>query len=922
MRKTLYLIDGSAMLFRSHFAFIKNPLVNSQGQHTSAIFGTVNSFLHFVEKMAPENIVVSFDRKAPTFRHELSEAYKANRPPMPEELVTQIEPLHEFFRLIGLPEISLDGYEADDVLATLAEHFKDTHDIVFVTGDKDYSQLLEERVSIFDPGKDVSMDADAVFEKFGVWPRQFIDYLALVGDTSDNIPGVYGIGPKGAQKLLQEYDNLASIYEHLEEIKPNLRKKLETNRENAFLSQKLAAIVRDVPLDFPSESQTRFESGNLSKAADFLAKFELNTLKRRIENRFGKSATLEAKPLDKYEDEQLVQSDIFSNGEQAQISPTPALEFKAILAEADNFPALLVQLNDVQAVALDTETDSLDPISAKLVGISVCTNSDEAWYLPLGHKDAQNLPLEGTLDGLRRALAGKTIIGHNLKFDLMVLKNAGWELDNPIWDTMLAAYIADPGENRFSLDDCALRELGHTMIPISALLDKKETPSFDLVEVEKARDYAAEDAWATFQLAPIYRKRLSDTHLIELYDDIELPLLPVLQRMEENGVKLDTEVLEQISRNIQSELEGIAKAIYSYAGYEFNINSTQQLAKLLFEEKKLPPGKKTKSGFSTDNSVLEELAGDYEIADTLIQYRGLTKLDSTYASALPRLVNPVTGRVHSSFNQTVASTGRLSSSNPNLQNIPVRTELGRSIRKAFVASDADWAIMAADYSQIELRLLALFSRDEVLLDAFRHNLDIHRQTASIITGKPLQEVSAQERNQAKTINFGLLYGMGQKKLSRELGISQADAKSMIHNYFERFPSIQAYISQSKAEARLHMYAQTIFGRRLYLKNLNSANAGLRAEAERVAVNMPIQGSAADLIKIAMIRIHTRVKDDPRIRMILQVHDELVFEVRRDFLDEAQNLVRSEMEGALPEQWSSIVALKTDIGIGDNWFEAH
>ena len=919
MEKTLYLIDGTAMLYRSHFAFIKNPLVNSQGQHTSAIFGTVNSFLHFVEQKEPEYIAVSFDRKAPTFRHEMSEDYKANRPPMPQELVSQLEPVHEFFRLIGLPEISLDGYEADDVLATLAERFKGTHRIVFVTGDKDYSQLLEDGVGIFDPAKDLNMDSEAVFAKFGVWPHQFIDYLALVGDASDNIPGVRGIGPKGAEKLLQEYGDLDSIYAHLEEMKPNMRQKLEENRDNAFLSRELATIVRDVPLAFPAVEETRFDAANLCQATELMEKYELHTLKRRIENRFGKKAA--AKPVDTHTDEGLVQSDIFG-GEEGATMPEIELKFNAILADKENLPALLEQLKSAESVALDTETDSLDPISAKLVGISLCVKEDEAWYLPLGHKDAENLPLEETLTRLRQALAGKSIIGHNLKFDLMVLKNAGWDLDNPIWDTMLAAYILDPGENRFSLDNCVLRELGHTMIPISALLDKKEVTSFDLVELEKARDYAAEDAWATFRLAPLYRRRLSDTQLLELYDNIELPLLPVLQRMEENGVKLDTEVLAGISQNIQSELQGLEKKIHDYAGYEFNINSTQQLAKVLFQEKKLPPGKKTKSGFSTDNSVLEELAGDYEIADTLIQYRALAKLDSTYAGALPKLINPATGRIHSSFNQTVASTGRLSSSNPNLQNIPVRTDLGRSIRKAFVASSEDWMIMAADYSQIELRLLALFSRDEVLLDAFRHEVDIHRQTASIITGKPLQEVSAQDRHQAKTINFGLLYGMGQKKLSRELGISQPEAKAMIQNYFERFPSIQAYISQSKAEARLHLYAQTIFGRRLYLKNLNSVNAGLRSEAERVAVNMPIQGSAADLIKIAMIRIHAQLKDEARIRMILQVHDELVFEVRRDFLDEAKELVRREMEGALPEKWSSIVALKTDIGVSNNWFEAH
>jgi DNA polymerase-1 len=556
------------------------------------------------------------------------------------------------------------------------------------------------------------------------------------------------------------------------------------------------------------------------------------------------------------------------------------------------------------------------------VGISLCVAADEAWYLPVGHKMHDNLPWGPTWLALKGVLAGKLIVGHNLKYDLEVLGRHGWEIENPIWDTMLAAYILDPGTNQYSLDTCAAAELQHTMIPISSLLDKKDKTSFDLVDVQAACAYSAEDAWAVFLLFPIYQKRLSDTGLQDLYEHIELPLLPVLRRMEENGVNLDTAMLREISANINRELKTLTEAIYAEAGYEFNINSTQQLAKLLFEEKKIPAGKKTKSGYSTDNTVLEELAGDYQIVDKVINYRMLTKLESTYVGALPKLINPDTGRIHSSFNQTVTSTGRLSSSNPNLQNIPIRTELGRSIRKAFIAGDPGWQIMAADYSQIELRLLALFSQDEALIDAFRNDLDIHRQTAAIITGKDLEAISSEERRRAKVINFGLLYGMGQKKLSRELGIPVSDAKDLIKHYFERFPSIGAYINESKVEARRQRFCETIFGRKLYLKNINSSNQGLRSEAERVAVNMPIQGTAADLIKIAMIDIHSRIRDNLRIRMILQVHDELVFEVRRDFLPEAEKLVRTSMEGALPEKYRETVALKTDIAWGDSWFDAH
>ncbi len=917
MRNTLYLIDGTALLYRSHYAFIGKPLVNSRGENTSAIFGVVNSFLHILERKQAQHIVVSFDRKAPTFRHELSEDYKANRPPMPEDLVAQIEPVREFFRLIGLPEISLDGFEADDVLATLAERFKAEFDIVFVTSDKDYSQLVEDGVSIFDPAKDLSYDREAVFAKFGVYPEQFVDYLALVGDASDNIPGVKGIGPKGAEALLQDFGSLAGIYSRLEEVPSKYRAKLEADRDSAFLSQRLAAIIRDVPLALPTLDQLRFDAAKLAHAADFLAHNEMPVLKRRIENRFAVLSA--AAPI--IEPEELVQADIFASEAPSENVPARQ-EFSALLADRDKLTRLLREIAAADLVSLDTETDSLEPMQASLVGISLCLKDGEAWYLPLAHKGYDNLPLQPTLATLKQALTGKTIIGHNLKYDLIVLRRHGWVLENPIWDTMLAAYVLDPGTNQYSLDACALAELRHEMIPISSVLDKKERPSFDFVDVRAACDYSAEDAWAAFRLQPIYAKRLADTGLRNLYERIELPLIPVLQRMEENGVSIDEARLGEISRNINLELKALTDEIYTYAGYEFNLNSTQQLAKLLFEEKKIPAGKKTKSGWSTDNSVLEELAGDYEIADILIQYRMLAKLESTYVGALPKLVNPDTGRIHSSFNQTIASTGRLSSSNPNLQNIPIRTDLGRSVRKAFIAADPEWAIMSADYSQIELRLLALFSRDEALLEAFRNDLDIHRQTAAIITGKALEAVTSEERRRAKVINFGLLYGMGQKKLSRELGIPLESAKEMIRHYFERFPSISAYINDSKAEARLHRYCQTIFGRRLYLRNINSANQGLRAEAERVAVNMPIQGTAADLIKIAMIDIHDRCKDDPRVRMILQVHDELVFEVRRDYLPEAESLVRSAMENALPGQYRQVVALKTEIAAGDNWFEAH
>jgi len=925
MKPTLYLIDGTALLYRAYYAFIKNPLINSKRQNTSAIFGVVSTFLHLLEKKDPQNILISFDRKAPTFRHGISDTYKANRPPMPEDLISQVEPVKEFFSLIGMPEISLDGYEADDVLGTLARHYCGGYDIVLVTSDKDYSQLVEGNIIIFDPAKDITLDRAGVFQRFGVYPEQFVDYLALVGDSSDNIPGVKGIGPKGAVKLLSEFGSLDGIYSALERVPEKTRNLLINDKDNAYLSQQLARIVQDVPVDFPPTNGLLFHRKDLAGALELLTQYELLALKRSLENRFiPKDSAPEPTPAPLEEH----QADIFSNPAEESLPLLPSeakgLPFEAILVDNAMLPKLLDTLRSAPHVSIDTETDSTDPMRAALVGISLCVDAAKAWYLPLAHQMHPNLPLRETIRSLSIALEGKLLLGHNLKYDLIVLKRHGWDIVNPIFDTMLAAYILDPGTNQYSLDACSLAELNRRMIPISELIGAKSSSqiTFDLVDVAKACEYSAEDAWTVFMLHPVYAKRLLDTGLDTLFHQMELPLIRVLQRMEENGVAVDTSVLHEISHAINLELKTITEAIYSFAGYQFNLNSTQQLAKLLFQEHGIQPRRKTKSGFSTDNAVLEELAEDHEIAATLIQYRMLSKLESTYVGALPKLVNPDTGRIHSSFNQTIASTGRLSSSNPNLQNIPIRTELGRSIRKAFVAKDQRWIILAADYSQIELRLLALMSRDEVLLKAFREGMDIHRQTAAGITGKSPEDVSLEERRRAKVINFGLLYGMGQKKLSRELGISLAQAKDMIRAYFDRFPSIRDYIRSSIELARGLHYCQTLFGRKLYLRNINSQNNGLKSEAERVAVNMPIQGTAADLIKIAMRDIHATIKDDTSIRMILQVHDELVFEVLEERLADAKQVIRDAMENALPAEFREIVRLRADIGTGANWYEAH
>ena len=925
-RETLYLIDGTALLYRAYFAFIRNPLINSKGQNTGAIFGVISSFMHFNSKHLPRHILISFDRKAPTFRHEISEAYKANRPPMPDDLVSQIEPVKEFFSRIGLPEIGMDGYEADDVLGTLARHFAPQYDILIVSGDKDYSQLVDDQIKLYDPMKDVIIDANAVRDKFGVLPQQFIDYLALVGDSSDNIPGVKGIGAKYAADLLQKYDSLDGIYQNLDSISGKLKDKLSIDKDNAYLSYELATINCTSPIPLPNPEAFVFDPLQMMEAIPLLEEYEVLSLKRSIESycksQKDKQIATTPEPIIEPENE-LQQADIFATEEVKPLPIVETLPFEAITATSENLPELWDALARAETVSIDCETDNIDPMLANLVGMSLCTSENRAWYLPLAHQMSENLAWEELKPLLAKALSSKLLLGHNIKYDLIVFERHGLILEQDIFDTMLAAYLLDPGTNQYSLDACSHRELQHRAIPISALIGSgKNQITFDLTDLKEATRYAAEDAWMVLKLYPIYLKRLQDSKLLSLYQSLELPLIPVLMRMEMHGVLVDEPALAELAKLINQELFILTEKIYAIAGYQFNINSTQQLAKLLFEDLQIKALKKTKTGVSTDNSVLEELADEHEIASLLINYRQMSKLLSTYVNTLPKLINPHSGRIHTSFNQTIASTGRLSSSNPNLQNIPIRTEIGRQIRKAFVAPHQDWQILSADYSQIELRLLALMSEDEVLLSAFAKGVDIHKQTMAFIKGIAPEDVSPEDRRAAKAINFGILYGMGAQKLSRELGITLAAAKQIIADYFARFPTIRNFLDRCVLLARQNHYCETIFGRRLFLPNINSNSPKLKSEAERVAVNMPIQGSAADLIKYAMLDIHKQCKNEKRIKMILQVHDELVFEIHKDFLPEAKSLICNAMQNALPQRYRPLIELKTEVGVGANWLSAH
>ncbi len=901
-KDTLYLIDGTAILYRAYFAFIKNPLINSKGQHTSALFGTINSFLRLLDVSEGKYFAIGFDRKEPTFRVEISSDYKANRPPMPNELVSQLEPIRQFFSLLGMDEYSLPGYEADDVLCTMADRYKDKFNVVLVTGDKDYAQVVSENVGIFDPKKEQFLNPEKVYEKYGVRPDQFVDYLALMGDSADNIPGVKGIGPKTASALLQEYDTLEGIYEHVDEIKGSKQKKLIEFKEDAFTSRKLAKIVLDVPIE-TDEKEFLFAPTDFQKVSDFLDFYEIASLKKKLATVFG----------EKLED--FVKED--------QIKEESEVEFKPILVNTEkSFLEMIDKMVKHEFIAFDTETTGIDAHDCDLVGVAIAFEDGQGCYIPFRHLEADNLDIDKYLPKLVKALKNKILIGHNIKYDLHVLHYEGYDLRNKLFDTMVAAYLLDAGRGGYSLDKCAEIELDYEMMPISELIGKgKNQLTFDRVPLQTACKYSAEDAYVTYLLHKMYCERLENNNLDKLFFEMEMPLISTLLVMEQNGVFCDTDFLSGLEERIEKLREELENNIYEIAGYELNLNSTKQLGKLLFEDMGIPPVKKTKTGYSTDTTVLEKLAHEHEIARHISDYRQLTKLLSTYVTALPKLINSKSGRIHSSFNQTIASTGRLSSTNPNLQNIPIRTEMGREIRKAFHAEEASNMIISADYSQIELRLLAILSKDKEMIKAFSEGIDIHTRTAALIFDIPEEQVSKEQRSQAKTINFGIIYGMGSVKLSQTLNISRKEAKQFIENYFKTFPTIKNWMDEQVKFAKQNEYCETMLGRRLYLPNINKENR-FASDSERVAVNMPIQGSAADIIKVAMNNVQQRLKDDEYIKMIIQVHDELIFEVDTFEIDRAKKLIKEEMEKALPDEYKGIIPLTVDIGEGDNWYEAH
>ncbi|MFZ0132619.1 MAG: DNA polymerase I [Desulfobacterales bacterium] len=887
-RPTLYLIDGSAYIHRAYHAI--RGLSNSKGMPTNAVFGFTRILIKLIQDRSPAYAVMLFDAKGPTFRHDMYRQYKANRPPMPDELAMQIPFIKEVTKGFNLPVIEKAGYEADDLIGTLSRLAEAAgFDVVMVTGDKDFVQLVTASATIWDPMKDEIIDTAAIRAKFDVSPAQMVDVMGLSGDTSDNIPGVPGIGPKTALQLIKAYGSLEALYENIDRVSGKKQKEnLTRYREQAFLSRDLVRIDAGAPVAFEPE-RYRLTEPDADALSQLFQQLEFNQLQQ--------SFARTQKPCKK--------------------------DYRAVLDPS----ALQELVRDVQAagtVAIDTETTSLDPMRAELVGLSLAVRGHQAFYIPCAHtcRDAgKQLERAEVLRILRPVLEDPEIkkIGQNIKYDWIVLANCGITLRGVYFDTMLASYLINPTKRAHNLDQIALDFLNHKTTTFKEVLDKGMT-CFAEVSLAKAVPYACEDADVTLMAQEILDRELAQIGLTDLFHTVEMPLVPVLVRMEQRGLAVDPDKLRELSASCEQRLVHLERAICTLAGEPFNINSPQQMGYILFEKLKLPVQKKTKkrTGYSTDVDVLTTLARVHELPALVLEHRTLSKLKSTYADALVQLINPHTGRIHTSFNQTVTATGRLSSSDPNLQNIPVRTEEGREIRRAFVPSPG-WLMLSADYSQVELRLLAHCSGDERLIQAFKDEEDIHTRTAAEVFQVATAAVTPELRRQAKAINFGIVYGMSPFGLARQLEISQKMAKVYIDNYFARYEGVQRFVERTIREAAASMRTSTLLGRIRLLPDIRSPNAAIRQFAERTAVNTPIQGSAADLIKIAMIRIDAALWERHYdTAMLLSVHDELVFEVPPAELEPVKELIRSIMEGV----WELKVPLKVNMAWGANWAEVH
>lgn len=904
-KKRIFLIDGSGYMFRAYYGTMRQRLSNSKGLPTGGTLAFARMLLKVIRERKPEYVAIAFDRPEPTFRHEIYPAYKGNRDAAPEDLVEQIPYMHRVVEVLRIPLLVQAGAEADDIIGTLAAHAEaEDFEVVLVTADKDFAQLVSENVRIWDPMKDEEMGPAEIEAKWGVPPEKFVDIQALMGDSTDNIPGVPGIGEKTAVALIQQFGGLDQVLASTDEIKrPKQRENIEENVDMARLSRELCTIKRDLELEGDLESCRLGDADIEAGRKLFVEELEFKSI---IEQLPGYSESDAAKD---------------ANEEAAPAAEEEEHDYHTIRAIED-LKSMCAELEKAGRFAFDLETTSLDPMKARIVGLSFSAAARRAFYVPVGHEmmDAgPQLPLEDVLAEVSPLLESTDIekIGQNIKYDIAVLKEAGYEVRGPLFDTMLASYLLLSSRRSHGMDHLAQEYFGVTTIKYADLCGKgaKEIP-FSHVPVEAAAPYACQDADITFRLATEMSPQLEKDGLMDLFEELEVPLLRVLLDMERAGIRLDREFLRNMGKELEARLDQMTSDIYGLAGEEFNINSTKQLRVILFEKLNLPVIKKTKTGPSTDIDTLERLAPQHPLPHEILNFRQLSKLKSTYVDTLPELVNVRTGRIHARFNQTVAATGRLSGSDPNLQNIPIRTDLGRQIRRAFLPEEG-WKLLSADYSQIELRVLAHFTNDPALVDAFGKGEDIHATTASAVYGVPLDGVDSEMRRVAKAVNFGIIYGQGAFGLSQTIGIPQSEARSFIDTYFERFAAVPAFVDETIEEGRASGYVSTIMGRRRYLPDLNSRNRNAKNAAERTAVNSVIQGSAADIIKFAMIAIADRLKREEReARMLVQVHDELLFEIPPAEIEAVAALVAEEMRGAMPLH----VPLDVDVSTGGNWGE--
>lgn len=916
----LILVDGSSYLYRAFHAF--PPLTNSKGEPTGAMYGVLNMLKSLLTQFKPTHIAVVFDAKGKTFRDDLFAEYKSHRPPMPDDLRAQIEPLHAMVKAMGLPLLVISGVEADDVIGTLAKQAEaQGRNVLISTGDKDMAQLVTPNVTLINTMNNSILGPDEVCTKYGIPPELIIDFLALMGDSSDNIPGVPGIGEKTAQALLQGLGGLDSIYSQLDKVaelsfrgSKTMAAKLEENKEVAYLSYQLATIKTDVELTL-DECDLTIKDRNVEELHQLFSRYEFKRWLADLE----KGAFLNNGNASQ------------SGGDVVNLSKPAALtlsrdEYETIM-DWPTFDRWLADLKQAKLFAFDTETDGLDYMSSRLVGVSFSIVAGKAAYLPLAHDyigSPDQLNIDEVLAKLKPLLEDEKLgkIGQNLKFDQSMLARYGIELKGIAFDTMLESYVLDSVAGRHDMDSLSDRYLGHKTISFEEIAGKgKNQITFNQIALEEAAPYAAEDADVTLRLhEAMWPKIQQDKGLVEIFTKVEMPLAPVLSRMERAGVLIDSNLLNNYSKVLAERLAELEKEAHELAGEEFNLSSTKQLQAILYDKHQLPVLKKTPGGApSTNEEVLTELALDYPLPKIIIEQRGLAKLKSTYTDKLPLMVNPVSGRVHTSYHQAVTATGRLSSSDPNLQNIPVRNEEGRKIRQAFIAPEG-YKIVAADYSQIELRIMAHLSGDKGLLTAFEQGKDIHRATAAEVFGLQLESVTSEQRRSAKAINFGLIYGMSAFGLSRQLGIPRGEAQRYMDLYFERYPGVLDYMERTRKQASELGYVETLLGRRLYLPDIKSSNGARRKGAERAAINAPMQGTAADIIKLAMIEVDDWLQKqaDKKINMIMQVHDELVFEVHESVLESACKQIRHIMEQSM----ELAVPLKVDVGTGDNWDEAH